>query len=223
MPTTYYSRQHAASASCSRRCRRTRRGAWASWASAPARLAAYAEPGDAYRFYDIDPAGHRVCRAITSPISPTPASAAPSVTIVEGDARLALEREPPQKFDVLVLDAFSGDAIPVHLLTLEAFEVYLRHVREPDGVLAVHVSNRHLDLPPVVQTAADRFGLEAWLVVSKPDTAVGRRLRQMGADDPRPVGRQTRLAARRVPLTAAAASTVWTDDYSSIWSVLRGK
>ena len=66
-----------------------------------------------------------------------------------GDARLSLERESPENFDVLAVDAFSSDSIPVHLLTLEAMELYFRHLR-PDGVLAVHISNRYLDLAPVL-------------------------------------------------------------------------
>ena len=77
-----------------------------------------------------------------------------------GDGRLVLEREAPQAFDVLVVDAFSSDAIPAHLLTREAFGVYLRHLAE-GGVLAVHVTNRYLDLKPVVRGAAARLGLQA--------------------------------------------------------------
>ena len=73
-----------------------------------------------------------------------------------GDARLSLEREPSQQFSLLMLDAFSGDAIPAHLLTREAFEIYQQHV-QPDGVIAVHISNRHVDLVPVVRGLAERF------------------------------------------------------------------
>jgi spermidine synthase len=74
-----------------------------------------------------------------------------------GDARLSLEREAPENFDVLVVDAFSSDAIPVHLLTEEAMQLYFRHLR-PDGVLAVHISNRYLDLQPVVEGEAQALG-----------------------------------------------------------------
>ena len=85
------------------------------------------------------------------------------IDIVPGDARLSMERElangNPQAFDVLVLDAFAGDAIPVHLLTIEAIEIYLRELN-PDGVLAIHVTNRHLDLHLVIQQIANHFGLE---------------------------------------------------------------
>jgi hypothetical protein len=184
-------------------------------------LAAFGETGDAYRFYDIDPQVIAFAERHFTYLADARERSV-EVTIVEGDARLTLEREPPQEFDVLVVDAFSGDAIPVHLLTLEAFEVYLRHVREPDGALAVHVSNRHLDLPPVVQTAAQRLGLEAWLVFSPPDSkSAGDFARwvlmiRQGSSGDAPTEQPH-------PVEGAPAATVWTDDYSSIWSVLREK
>src|SRR5262249_55405144 len=113
-------------------------------------LAAYARPGDAFVFYEINPevialsqGEHPTFTYLRAPPAET--------TIVQGDARLSLEREPPRQFDVLVVDAFSSDAIPVHLLTREALTVYLRHLRAPDGVVALHVSNRYLDLKPVSQ------------------------------------------------------------------------
>ena len=81
------------------------------------------------------------------------------VDIIMGDARLSMEREEPQRFDVLALDAFSSDAIPVHLLTKEAVAIYGKHLA-PDGVLAVHISNRYLDLEPVVENVAKEFGYE---------------------------------------------------------------
>jgi hypothetical protein len=92
---------------------------------------------------------------------------------VHGDARLAMEREPPQRYDVLAVDAFSGGAIPVHLITAEAVGVYLRHL-QPQGVLAFHLTNRHLDLPPVLFAIAQAKGLHALLVR---DAAEGSDLR----------------------------------------------
>ena len=80
------------------------------------------------------------------------------VEIVMGDARLSMEAEPSQQYDVLVLDAFTSDAIPVHLLTREAGEIYLRHLK-PDGILAVNISNRYLDLQPVLANLARHFKL----------------------------------------------------------------
>ena len=88
---------------------------------------------------------------------------AAQIQIVPGDARLSLESEPNQNYDVLVVDAFSGDAIPVHLLTKEAVALYARHLK-PDGILAIHVSNQYLNLAPVVQQLVSRNGYEALLV-----------------------------------------------------------
>lgn len=108
-------------------------------------LAAFAKPGDVYRFYEINPDVETMARKYFTFLKNTPATA----DVVLGDGRLSLEREPSQQFDVLVMDAFTGDAIPIHLLTTEAFDTYLRHLK-PDGVLAVHISNRFVDLYSVV-------------------------------------------------------------------------
>ena len=99
-------------------------------------IASYGRAGDYYRIYEINPLVLEVARREFTYLLDCPAK----VDVVLGDARLSLEREPSQQFDVLAVDAFSGDAIPVHLLTLETFRLYFRHLR-PDGILAVHVSN----------------------------------------------------------------------------------
>ena len=122
-------------------------------------LAAYARPDDAFRFYEINPQVIEVARERFDFLS----SASLKSDLILGDARLRLEHEPPQKFDVLVIDAFSGDSVPVHLLTLEAFAQYFKHLK-PDGVLALHVTNRFLDLEPVVWTAAEHFAAEVRMV-----------------------------------------------------------
>ncbi|MFM8678166.1 MAG: spermidine synthase, partial [Alphaproteobacteria bacterium] len=122
-------------------------------------MAAHGRPGDLYRFYEIDPQVERLARAHFTFLSGSPAR----TEVVLGDARLVLEREAPRSFDVLAVDAFTGDAIPVHLLTEEAFATWLRHLRE-GGILAVHVSNKYLDLAPVVRLAAERAGWQARLV-----------------------------------------------------------
>ena len=121
-------------------------------------VATYGRDGDTFRFYDINPAIVDLARTRFTYLDDSPAT----ITVVLGDARIALEREPPQNFDLLVLDAFGGDAIPLHLLTQEAFEIYLRQLK-PDGVLAVHTSNDSLDLTPVIATLAEHFELDiAW-------------------------------------------------------------
>ena len=119
-----------------------------------ATVAAYGQPGDLYRFFEINANVVNLAKntGYFTYFTDSPAQC----EVVMGDARLSIEREPPdQHFDILALDAFSGDAIPVHLLTREAFEIYLRHMK-PGGIIAVHISNRHLDLEPVV--AGSRTG-----------------------------------------------------------------
>ena len=126
-------------------------------------IAAYGMPGDYIRFYEINPPSSK-SRRMRMDTSPICGIRARRIDIVPGDARLSMERElangTPQAFDVLVLDAFSGDAIPVHLLTIEAFEIYLREL-SPDGVIAIHVTNRYLDLQPVIREIANHFGLKS--------------------------------------------------------------
>jgi hypothetical protein len=130
-------------------------------------VAAYARPGDTFRFYEIDPDVVRLSRG-EPPTFGFLAAAGGDVQVAVGDARVTLDEElrsrGPQRFDVLGIDAFSGDAIPVHLLTKEAVALYLQHLRPPDGVLALHISNRHVELFPVVRALAQELGL-AYLVV----------------------------------------------------------
>ena len=113
-------------------------------------LATYGKEGDVYRFYEINPDVVRFADEYFSFLSDSKAT----TQIVLGDARLVLEREEPQKFDLFVLDAFSGDAIPVHLLTQEAMQIYRSHLK-PDGKIAIHVSNLYFDLKSIVQGLAD--------------------------------------------------------------------
>jgi SAM-dependent methyltransferase len=180
-------------------------------------LAAYGRAGDDYRFYEINPLVIQLARSEFSFLK----NSAARIEVVLGDARLSLERERPQQFDVLVLDAFSGDSIPVHLLTREAFQCYMRHV-QPEGILAVHISNRYLDLGPVVQRAADTFGKQAVLIESQgafdqktlPATWILLTANREYLDIP--VLRTAGLRLR--PRTGFRA---WTDDYSNLFNILR--
>ena len=117
-------------------------------------LLCYAQDGDAVNVYEIDPAVVSLARSWFTALHDCARQAAVKV----GDGRLMLSREAPGSFDALFLDAFASGSIPVHLLTLEAFDDYLR-VLEPDGVLVVHISNRHLDLEPLLGLAATELGL----------------------------------------------------------------
>jgi len=180
-------------------------------------LAAYARAGDEFRFYEIDPQVIELARSQFTFLKDTAAA----VEIVPGDARLTLEREPSQRFDVLALDAFSGDAIPVHLLTKEAFAVYFRHLT-PSGVLAVHVSNQYLDLAPVVERLASIYGKRAVLVQSEKDPAQDLLsatwvLVTSSADF---LGRPEIANAAR-PIPPRASLRLWTDDYNNLFQVIR--
>jgi hypothetical protein len=119
-------------------------------------LTVYGRTGDVFRIYEINPLIPRLARSEFSYLRNTPAK----VELVMGDGRLSLAREPDQHFDFLVMDAFSGDSVPVHLLTREAFGIYLRHLK-PDGILAVNISNKYLDLAPVIARNAVEFGKTA--------------------------------------------------------------
>jgi hypothetical protein len=184
-------------------------------------LASYGTPGDYIRIYDINPDVVKLATTRFTYLRRCPAK----VDIELGDARLSMERElaagQSQQFDILALDAFSSDAIPVHLLTKEAFALYWKHLR-PDGVLAVHTSNRYLDLRPVVERLAAELGLlavtvsdeehESWVY---PTTwiLVTRNIRF--ADDPE------LLAAGELATGNLMAKPLWTDDYASLFQVLR--
>jgi len=126
-------------------------------------LAAYADAGDYFRFYEINPEVIALSRG-PHPTFTYLQDCRGQVDVIAGDARLSLESEPPQGFDVVAVDAFSSDAIPVHLLTREALLLYFRHLRGPDGVLVLHVSNRYLDLRPVVRGLAGQLSLRAAIV-----------------------------------------------------------
>jgi hypothetical protein len=202
-------------------------------------VAAYAQPNDVYRFYEINPRDVELAKDYFTYLE----DCRGRTEFVVGDARLQLQRENPQRFDVLVLDAFSSDSIPVHLLTLEAFQLYRRHLAD-DGVICVHISNRHLDLAPVVSRIADELALGKldWMSGRDPSTGTAVAEWVILTSD-----RDAQLAfERRVNLlldTAHAAGTldhyqpqlgwtidlldtdpdfpVWTDDYSNLFRILK--
>jgi SAM-dependent methyltransferase len=178
-------------------------------------LAAYAEAGDVFRFYEINPLVVDYARRYFTFLG----DSAGKIDVVLGDGRLALEREQPQNYDLLVIDAFSGDSIPAHLLSREAFALYYRHLA-PDGVLALHVSNEHLDLAPVVGSIARSTGWRAQLIIDS--TAGDGRMASIWVVVSRdlPVLPGTEFARRAVPLQPAHPRP-WTDDYSNLFQALR--
>lgn len=185
-------------------------------------LASYGRDGDYLRIYEINPEVERLARSHFKYLEYCQAK----VDIAMGDARLSMEREleagQSQQFDLLALDAFSSDAIPVHLLTREAFEIYFRQLK-PDGVLAVHISNRYLNLRPVVEKLAEHFQLHvvhisdddqpdwwvyatSWMLVTKNQAFLaGERIRDVG--DP--------------PEASSASFRLWTDDFASVYSIMK--
>ena len=165
-------------------------------------LAAYGHAGDVFRFYEINPLVIDVARRYFTFLPQSPAQN----EVIEGDARLRLAAEPPQNYDVLVVDAFSGDAVPVHLLTREAFELYLRHLA-PGGTLAVHVTNSYLNLAPLVVRTARAIGRQAQTIGSPADPS-----RQVSA---------ALWVVIRGDQPPAHEGQIWTDDHSDLLSVLR--
>jgi len=183
-------------------------------------LAAYAVDGQRWTFYEIDPAVEEIARdpAFFRHL----ADCGDWCDVVVGDARLSLARSPHARYDVLVLDAFSSDAIPIHLITREALALYLERLNS-DGVLAVHISNRLLDLAPVLAAVAEDAGLAAaeqahtvtadqsalghsssrWVVMSRNTAEIDRLLGD---------SRWTRLQT--------TGTSLWTDDYSNLFDVL---
>lgn len=184
-------------------------------------LACYGDPGQDWVFWEIDPAVERIAR---DPKLFTFLDECPGQhRVVLGDARLRMADTPDNSLGVLVLDAFTSDAIPVHLLTREAFQLYLSKLT-PEGALAVHISNRYLDLEPVLAGIANDLGLKAlirrdkrveqtdvekhgsdWVVLTREEANFG----SLGADE------------RWVPPVAQPGSRVWTDDFSDVFSVFK--
>jgi SAM-dependent methyltransferase len=181
-------------------------------------LLSYGKADDFFKIYEINPKVVELAQTQFSFLHDSLATQ----EIVIADARLALEREQPQNFDLLVLDAFSGDAIPMHLLTAEAMQLYLKHLR-PDGVLAIHIANHFLDLKPLLrglagqehyqyrfireQAAADDFGLyrSSWALISRNQAFL----------------QQPAIEAAAQPDSGAEKQVVWRDDFSNLFSLLK--
>jgi spermidine synthase len=178
-------------------------------------VAVYGQPGDSMRFYEIDPQILELSEG-SRPVFTYVHDSRGKIETVLGDARLSMEAEASrnefQQFDVLVLDAFSGDAIPVHLLTSEAMQLYLRHLRGADSVIAVHIANRAVDLTPVLRAVSAKYDLTfndmggftgpEWVLLCKNPKILR---------DP--------MLYR--PFKWSDAPVLWTDDYSNLLTVLK--
>jgi hypothetical protein len=183
-------------------------------------LAGYSRESDRFIFYEINPAVPRIATRYFTYLTNCPGP----LEIVPGDARLSLERQSPQQFDLLALDAFSSDAIPVHLLTREAFQLYLQHMK-PDGLIAVHISNHYLNLEPVVANLARELELfsvlidydedndpEEWWNYSSTWILLAREQARLASPP---------LTAAGRPLKFKPGLRLWTDDFASLFQILQ--
>jgi spermidine synthase len=180
-------------------------------------IAAYGQAGDRIRFYEINPAVTPIAQNLFTYLRESGAE----VSIVNGDARSSLSREQPQNFDVLVVDAFSGDAIPLHLLTKEAVELYKRHLA-PGGILAFHISNQHVDLEPEITQLAKAAGMDVRRVSSFANEQRGEfTATWMLLTDNAGFFTQPEVASRVRQPAEDSKVHLWTDDYSSLLPLLR--
>jgi spermidine synthase len=181
-------------------------------------IAAYGRKGDFYGFYELN----QNVRTIASDYFSYLRDSAADVQVYMGDARLTMERQPPQGYDVIALDAFSGDAIPVHLLTKEAFELYQKHLK-PRGVIAVHISNRHLDLEPVVGEAAKTMGTCVVKVANVDEGGVAEAASDWMLLTSDAAFLQQEALADSAKDVAGSYTPIrlWTDQYSNLFQILR--
>ena len=184
-------------------------------------VAAYGRLGDYYRYYEINPLVPQISNAGLKKSQFTfLADCLCKVDVAMGDARLSLEREQPEHFDVLAVDAFSSDSIPVHLLTKEAMQLYFRHLK-PDGILAVHISNRYLDLAPVVDGEAKATGHIDRIVDTEDDSSqdvFGATWVLVTAPDP---GFDNDVISGSAEIASKRKVRLWTDDYSNLFQILK--
>ena len=178
-------------------------------------LAAYGRKGDQYRFYEINPLVIDFARRQFTYLGDSDAK----VEVVLGDGRSSLEREVDQKFDLLVVDAFSGDSIPVHLLSLEAFELYFQRLTAV-GVLALHISNESLDLEPVVQKAAESGAYSALIFHNAENPRIGQS-EAIWALLTRGNQPDASLPGGGRPLSVKRHLRAWTDGYSNLLQILK--
>ncbi len=178
-------------------------------------LASYGLGGDVFRFYEIDPAVVAVANSHFTYLKQTRAR----IETALGDARLNLAREPDQHFDVLAIDAFSSDAIPVHLITREALNIYARHMKA-DGVIAFHVTNRYLDLKPIVAKLAEAGSFKvAWVRdVDGSGSTISDWV--LLTRDPAFL-LHPKIADKSMAITPRPGWRVWTDDFNNLLQVLQ--
>jgi spermidine synthase len=219
-PTSYYGRDSGAGLAIRLCCTGRARNVGIVGLGAGT-LAAYGEPGDHFTFYEIDPLVERLAMAFFTYLRESRAQ----VAIVTGDARLSLTQEERHanrpRYDVLVLDAFSGDAVPVHLLTAEAISLYRKRL-QPDGILAFHISSQYLDLAPVLTVQAEHAGMRAVTIHSAGDEKRGEFPADWVLFTTNPAFlEQPEVFNASQPLLSRPGVSLWTDEYNSLLPILR--
>jgi SAM-dependent methyltransferase len=179
-------------------------------------MAAFGKPGDYIRFYEINPLVPHISREQFYFVPDSKAK----VEIAMGDARLSLEREQPENFDIIVVDAFSSDAIPVHLLTREAMDLYFRHMK-PDGILVVHISNRYLNLQPVLAGEIKEIGKNGRVVDTEDDDTQDLFGATWVLIRSPAFGFSESILSSSSDLAKARKIRLWTDDYSNLFQILK--
>ncbi len=181
-------------------------------------LATYGRAGNEMRMYEINDQVVDVARREFTYLSDSPAK----MISVLGDGRLMLEREPTQHFDLLAMDAFSGDSIPTHLLTLEAMKIYLRHMKS-DGILAVHITNQYLDLQPVMAAIAQHYGKVAMLysLPKNPSEPFCRHTTWVLLMSPERAANLPKELQGGIKLAPRPSFKPWTDSFSNLVDILK--
>ncbi len=178
-------------------------------------LAAYARPGSYFRFYEINPNVLAMAETYFTYLR----DCAGRHDVSLGDARLSLDQEQSWQFHVLVLDAFSGDSIPTHLLTREAFEIYMKHLA-PDGVLVIHITNSYIDLAPVVAELAEHFHLGSTRAITR-DEEERLVFRTDWVTLTRSAAYLESHPSHPADLPPPRRMRLWTDDYSNLFEILK--
>ena len=179
-------------------------------------LAAFGRPADIYRFYEINPQVVDIANREFTFLADSGAK----IEHVLGDARLSMEREPPQNYDLLAIDAFSSDSIPVHLITREALAVYLRHLK-PGGVIAFHVTNRFLHLAPVVKSIAGEHDLHVALISDDAEDSELARTDWVLVTRDQALLERPEIAEHVGDIESIPGLRVWTDDFNNLFQILK--
>ncbi|MCX7196575.1 MAG: fused MFS/spermidine synthase, partial [Proteobacteria bacterium] len=183
-------------------------------------VAAYGRQGDDIVFYEISPKVIEIEKREFSFLRDTPAK----TSVIIGDGRLSLEREAPRRYHVLGIDAFSGDSIPMHLITREAMALYVKHL-DPDGVIMFQATNRYIDLMPVIKRLATEFGMEAVLVSDSPANAGGASYWNSSTDQVIVTKNKALLAHARLKdaeqITDRKELPTFTDSHHNLFRILK--